>query len=662
MTSKISFHKMQKENFEHRPSVILITAFCFLLHVMIFVLRMQNVLVGEGISHREKLEQISRMAKSNKILILLAGMLGVLLAMNGFAYLHSKVKTDFYHSLPVKRLAIFGVIYLNSVLIFTVPMIVGFGLESVFVAVSGYGGAAFMTNMLYSVICYVLSFLLAFITAALAMLMTGHLAVGLLGFGVFAAYAPAVLRGIYPFYGEAFFDTYAGMGQDGAILKYFSPVSLALELIKEKESDIAVLDGKIVGITLFWIAALTLICAILFKKRKSEAAGKAMAFARTCPVIRILLVVPLSLYTGLFLYSTALSTSKVWMIIGILVGVWLFHGIIECIYQFDLRGLRSHPKQMMASLALAILIVLGFWFDISGYDRFIPEKADLASIFLSRTYTYQSDHSAEDLGWGKEPSGISGEKMEDVLELVRKMAENPVSDDDKQTDTFTVTYRMKNGREKARKYSFIIQDVEKELDKVYATKEYKADVYPLYTGDWSKIEGVEVYGQLNAYVEDGYVSLNKKEQEEFFRIYLEELTGLTYSYSNKNAPIAEFNFSIKGVSWGMESYYIYDNFDRTIAYLKEKGMDARKGIGDLTITKLEVTRYDEEKDEQTFTIADQEVIKKVKDHLMPDNYEGMAQGIDYDVDVTITVYVKGFYGTEKITAKTDRETAKLLVP
>ena len=46
------------------------------------------------------------------------------LGMTGYHYLYSREKTDFYHSLPLKRERIFFVPYVSGILIFAVPYLI----------------------------------------------------------------------------------------------------------------------------------------------------------------------------------------------------------------------------------------------------------------------------------------------------------------------------------------------------------------------------------------------------------------------------------------------------------------------------------------------------------------------------------------------------------
>ena len=66
---------------------------------------------------------------------------------------------------------------------------------------------------------------------ALAMIMTGNIIVGILGFGVFASYFPIVLYNIFPLYAGSFFSTYSGNTADNVynnITNYLSPVWVGL--------------------------------------------------------------------------------------------------------------------------------------------------------------------------------------------------------------------------------------------------------------------------------------------------------------------------------------------------------------------------------------------------------------------------------------------------
>ena len=66
-------------------------------------------------------------------------------------------------------------------------------------------------------IWYLLIFAATWLTMALAMIMTGNIIVGILGFGVFASYFPIVIYNIFPLYAGSFFSTYSGNTADNVV-------------------------------------------------------------------------------------------------------------------------------------------------------------------------------------------------------------------------------------------------------------------------------------------------------------------------------------------------------------------------------------------------------------------------------------------------------------
>ena len=70
----------------------------------------------------------------------------------------------------------------------------------------------------------------------------------------------------------------------------------------------------------------------LYRKRPSEAAGRAMAFKVSEPVIRFLLVVPITLFSGMIFRS--ILNDDIWTVFGLLCGLLITSCLIEIIYLF----------------------------------------------------------------------------------------------------------------------------------------------------------------------------------------------------------------------------------------------------------------------------------------------------------------------------------------
>lgn len=160
-------------------------------------------------------------------------------------------------------------------------------------------------------------------------------------------------------------------------MKYLSPFSayimaVSQEFQKGEGYTLALIN------TVFVFCALTVLSLELYRKRPSEAAGKAMAFKRSMAPIRIILVLGAGLDGGMFFW--ALQSSLKWGLFGMIAAVVLSHCIIEIIYHFDFKKLFSHWIQLSVCLAAGVLFFLSFRYDWYGYDSYMPGKEDIASV------------------------------------------------------------------------------------------------------------------------------------------------------------------------------------------------------------------------------------------------------------------------------------------
>ena len=339
MTSKLSFHKLVIETLRRHVAAVLITALVFFIHTVSFFLNVQNIFSSHYTADYAMQESFSgsftqnipasdleymsgelvELCSPNILNAVLAMMIGAYLAFDFLRHLHSKKETDFYASMPIKRQTWFGVLFTSSVGIFLLLAAITTGLELIIAFGTGYGSSLILQNMLWNLICMIGVFLATWVTTALAMVMTGHSVIAFLALGVFTCYVPLLLNNLVPVYASKFFDTYV-YDEPNTLAYYFSPFTLGYKLMY------AWFDWKFeehwtyfLGIWIF-IALIGVITYVLFIKRPSESAGRAMAFERANTAIRFLLTIPLALYAGWFLNETANFAPTIWLIFGIVQG------------------------------------------------------------------------------------------------------------------------------------------------------------------------------------------------------------------------------------------------------------------------------------------------------------------------------------------------------
>ena len=677
MTSRISYSKLSKENRKRNLGVMLITVLAFFIKAVIFVMSMKTC---------ETYDDFISIMRPNMMMAGVVIGLAVVSAGGSLYYLHSRSQTDFYESLPIKRTMLFRISALNSLIVFLIPLIIEEAVEFVVAGQQILGGSIFA--VVSSVLWYLLVFAATWLTMALAMIMTGNIIVGVLGFGVFATYFPIVLYNIFPMYANSFFKTYSGKTAESvynSITNCLSPVWIGLRGMAYINTGIRT-EMKYMALLLLWIIGLYVLCQGLYNKRLAESAGRAMAFPKANTVIKMLLVVPAALYSGIIFYTFGSENGICWLIFGVVFGVIVVHALIECIYQFDVRAVFTHKKQMVFAMICSLFIMVSFSADIFGYDRYVPKASALDDIVIQptdRMYSYGY--------WGKGQTGLKKDAMKLSLSMIKESVEvknntneSDASDAGESSTIYertgnlffmssaskqevysndidiSVTFNRKNGQKVNRNYTLRSKKAKQLYSQLYATREFKQDMYSLYTGNYNKIQEICWYG-----IDSRYLNLTEAEKKQFLDTYLNELAGLSYDEVRSTVPIGRFDLSAKGESENttevFDAYYIYPSFTKTIAFLKAKGCEADKTVADLDITSLDITTDEEGNGNTQYTISDKKIIDQVKGKLVlleMLNAPGTLSPNGNFIDIQVNYKDNG--GLHSVSCQTDSETEKML--
>ncbi|MEE1085733.1 MAG: DUF6449 domain-containing protein [Schaedlerella sp.] len=621
MTSRISLVKLIKEEFSHRMISIFATILAFLTEILFFYFDIQRLaeMDHELGFHAEAIASAASPDFDNMILTI---GLSVLLAFEFFCYLHSQKKSDFYLSLPVKRVNQFWIGMVVCGMIYMVPCIIAQLAECMIGYATGYGTTTYLYNILWTLICKILVFSACFVTMALAMIMTGNYVIAIMGFGVFCIYVPVILKWIIPAFSEMFFDTYAGLKDFSAVWNYFSPVSLAYGLTMDYEMWTLERHTNYLIAIIIFIIVVSMTAQYLYVKRSAEAAGRAMAFTKANAAIRFLIVVPFALYCGYFLRMTAPNNAIGWLFAGTIVGGILMHGILESIFQFDLKGMLVKKKQMVFTVLICCLFIFIIKIDLLKYDEYVPDVEDVESVSIvfntDTMYFYES--------YDAEKDGIHGEALKDVVlladELVKendqllqmiRMNEDQM-EEGVQTAWIQIQYELRNGSSKARQYYMDISNekVKNLMDTIVATEEFKDDFFDLYH---KKSEDIKTL-TLDNVVSVQSLMLSDEEQKKFLEIYLQELTEQTFTQTEDEQILTKLKVEYKEQEYvgyySNEVYNIYKGFKNTIAFLEKCGVELKDPLADSEVLSIE---FYEEGKKPAFTVSDSELLDEVKHEL-----------------------------------------------
>lgn len=619
MTCKISFSKSILETLRHHLAVIITTCIIFFIQFIVFFLNIQNI--HSSLTYR--VNGITNMTLPYSGYAIPVVFIAVIIAFDFFRYLHSKKQTDFYDSLPVKRQDWFMVRFVSSFLIFMIPYTICTALEMFLLIIFQATKLVYFTNLLWTFICMILVFLYTWVTAALAMILSGHSVIAFFLFGILNGYMPIVIRFLFPAYAENYFTTYVPDSYFLYQLNYFSPIGAAEKLcggypwVASERTEAFLFIVILIAVTL-------ILDYFLFHIRPSEAAGQAMAFEKTNPFIRIALVIPLSLYVGLLLSLLTSIASRAWMIFGFVLGSILLHGIIESVFQFDIHGMWSKKREMFLCFVISTGFALLFWYDILGYNSYVPDLDEIASISIQTSESYSSVDDG---------IGMTGENMEAALQLAHNMIEQDVSYEDGK-EWIRFKYMLKNGSIVYRDYYMDFTSNAALIDSIYASKDYKKDVCKLYTQDYKKV----AYIKWEDIASETILYLSPSEMEQFFDTYLAEYTPFTYSQAKKSFRIGEFvvcNYMAGDI---LEEYRceVYPEFTQSIAFLENymSTQDYTQDYGSLTesvLYKYPITSLEIYTEETPVCIYDESTLEELKDNLiLADEFYSTNSDIDLE--------------------------------
>jgi len=628
MTSRNSFFNLLKEDLHRRLWTLILSSLVFFgTFVVAFTMVIQNYVgrysrASYGLTNAEFVERVSNNLCDDFyafwpwfMIVAIVG--AVICGMNGFAYLHSRKQMDFYHSLPVKREMIFSVRLVNGILIYAVPYLAGLLYTYLLCVIYGVMTWDIFFCGLFMFVLHLMGYLVIYLGVILAMMLTGKPVIAFFGICVINLYAPAVYAlGIT--LRETFFVTSYGGSVDieTAITatRWLSPVSYYVGLIMDV-IEAETTKGFWLHILLFMLftAVLTIASLWLYKKRASEKADTAMAFKVTEPVIRVMISVPVGVMAGLMFYAIQYdygwSTSIFWLVFGGLLGGFLCHGVMEALYNGDIKKCLSHKIQMAATMVLAAVIPLAFLFDIFGYDSYLPEKKDIKNMaVISNELRFGGSYYEKD-GWVS-PVNYALNHMEiEEFDAMYELAEL-LSDEAGKNRTerffgysnyyvtsadayyaggaektsytdFIIRYTLKDGSEVIRSYEYNYYAVMELLKQIYNDKEYKQVVNPAF----SLLESGNTVTLVACHAPTTGVSVKlEKNCKAILEAYTEDVLAMSFDDLAESAPIGELtmHFMVEEDGNAYEdssNFLVYPEMSRTLALLKEQGVNMQ-GIQD----------------------------------------------------------------------------------
>lgn len=535
MTSKISFLKLMREDIKRKSWVPAFLAVLFFLAYPAAVMMTLDSMMetGNGVIYTE--EEIHRWVRvfmrfGSELHFLLIAAAAGLLGMAEFSWMHSKEQLDLYYSLPIRRKRLFMSSYMTGLLTFLVIFAASQILSILVLLMKGMI-AGMIPVIVKTMLFRILSFLFLYHLAIFAMEFTGKTVLAFMGMLILCAYGPALVL---------MFTTLADIGlytMGTMEISWYintTPLGILYSLGQNLESEFP----YIAQLGLASAGTVGLFCLDIWMSdhRKTEYAGMALAFPKMEQILKFLLVLPASVAVGFLAYGMTGVGKNFWIFAGFLFGVVVFSILMEFIYHKDMKMVMHHKLGLGLTMGVGLVIISTFLFDWTGYNTWLPEKADIQamSVYCGESLGgYSSVYEAE---YGTETSKYKTvyDRLEETgtedFDLIYELAREGISYGKCESESWTemtVHFILKNGDEATRVYRMPWNTFSEKEEELYQQKWYQELCYPILSEEGAKkiesIQRVEISDSNGNYEE-----ISGEAAKELLRVYREELAGMSY--------------------------------------------------------------------------------------------------------------------------------------
>jgi ABC-2 type transport system permease protein len=400
-----------------------------------------------------------------------------------FQYLQDGRAADMFHALPVKRSTLYGTHVLSGLLLLYVPLvitglasgmvIIGLGItQAGILNILAWLGLALLFNLLFfllsvavgmvtgmSVVQGALALLLLLLPSGLGMLLLANAKMYIYGFAL----------------------DYYGMRVSTAVSPLFQMFQVA-----------TIQAGTVIAYLLLCVV-LYLLGLYLYRRRRLEAAGEAIAFGFLRPVFQYGLAFCVMLLAGYY-FSHAQNGSPGWTYCGYLLGSLVAYLLCEALlrkspFVFHRRAVRGYGVFAL----VMVLLVAWLNYGLGGFEQRLPALNQVQSVYLGNVFPIPGASSAVTVTQGPTPQGYQtlllpqpvyqdAASIADIYALhqaliadrSREKALGLASESRAQTTTpLCLIYNLKNGGHLVRQHHVNLSGYVRQLKPFYESREYK---------------------------------------------------------------------------------------------------------------------------------------------------------------------------------------------
>lgn len=607
MTSRRSFWDKCKENNKRRIWVWIISILSqIIIYPCLLLVYLSRIRSYNAVNYYRTAEEYKlALAKAvtdavafqdgNGRAVIVIMLLAVVIGLQGFGWLHDRRKLDLYKSVPIDEKDRFFAIYINSILIYTLPYLLSMVVSFIIAATQGVLTGDVFAKCMLSIVTNFLFFAVNLHLTILVMTITGNWLIACAGIGVLNMLDEFCFS-VFQSLEHQFFRTsdYHFSVRRAGFCTFFEYINAVSRW--KLQTSISALSGElfpVFGKWLLYAVILVLLAYLCYRKRPAEAAGKAIAFPVLKPFIKIVLAVIGAVGVSCIIHSSS-SSNMVISILALIGAALLFSCVLEVVYEFDIKAAVQHLLSTGCTAVIALVIFCIYQFDLFGYDTYIPDtdKVESAAFFsgnyMQYYWKYLDETDEAGMPAGKEMLSFSEylrdnmflQDAEAVANLSRKgiefsklyyqnIEEQGVAIQGRDVQTMSVLYRMKSGRKVTRSYLIDLSDPEIAdiLDRIIGTKEYREGNYllakhPEYLSD----------PEMRLYYTNGSMEaeLSPDDAEAVWEAWMTDMEQYDYTFASENDMCGKV--TIMFGNYFQNNMPVYEDFTNTIALLSERNV------------------------------------------------------------------------------------------
>lgn len=584
----------------------------------------------------QRLTEVSCWIGLRQSFIFVPVIFGAVIAIQGFSYLFSSVKTDFYESQPVSRMRRFSAIFWNGFFLFEIPLVVCMLLACVAAGAMGAMDQIVFLEAMISLARNTLIFLASYAMGILAVMLTGHIIVsGLMA--LFLLCFDWIFTSICSSYAWNFLHTYFEISPSWLISPVYNAMIIRLKMNGESSTWVnAQMTGNLLktllaeaaqaDAALLAAAAVSLLLAVLlYRRRPAEAAGHSVLHAPVRFLVRVLIGTAAGLIAGNMVFQvfgTVSSACDTGMIFAILAGAILASGITEIVFAFDMKKFFRATWQIAAAGILAVIIFAVFRYDLTHYDSRLPaeESVESGAVYVygeADVYYYPDDRNPELISYLPWPV-LNRMEITDIDTLETIAADAMENTREGSTDygsngySAIFVFRLKNGTTVCRKAEIPYDEDAALMDSIVGSSAYREAVFPVYYDEYIRSvenEGKmvvsngaeEVYGSGSLY--DGFAEAYRRDAEQY-----------SYSLAASSSPVLYAGFTQTNGDID-QRYPVYECYTNTLEYLKENGLYLEP-VSEEDVLSITVSRSSEDGSYQEIRYTDPEKIQEILENAI----------------------------------------------